>query len=67
MTSLTTLEFSSAIVADAERHWLYGHPYRAEPTTPVLMGGRARRAFRVPGAGGIRSAAALLRRRGLAL
>lgn len=31
MTSLTTLEFANAMAADAERRWLYGHPYRSEP------------------------------------
>ena len=29
MTSFTTLEFANALVADAERRWLYGHPYRS--------------------------------------
>ena len=30
MNSLATLEFANAGIADAERHWLYGHPYRTE-------------------------------------
>jgi hypothetical protein len=31
MTSFTTLEFANTLIADAERRWLYGHPYRSEP------------------------------------
>ena len=60
MTSFTTLEFANAIVADAERRWLYGHPYRSRA-------GRAR-VHRHPrsraGPPGAASAARLTRRRG---
>jgi hypothetical protein len=50
MTSFTTLEFANAIVADAERHWLYGHPYRTEPGERGFIGIRvARRAARRDG------------------
>ena len=30
MHSFATIEFANHAMADAERHWLYGHPYRAE-------------------------------------
>jgi hypothetical protein len=30
MTTLTTLQLADAMAADAERRWLYGHPYRDE-------------------------------------
>ena len=38
MTSFTTLEFANAIVADAERRWLYGHPYRSETRERGFIG-----------------------------
>ena len=38
MTSFTTLEFANALVADAERHWLYGHPYRNERNEHGFIG-----------------------------
>ena len=43
MTSFTTLEFANAIVADAERRWLYGHPYRTEPGEHGFIGVRVAR------------------------
>jgi hypothetical protein len=43
MTSFTTLELANAIVADAERHWLYGHPYRTEPRERAFIGIRVAR------------------------
>jgi hypothetical protein len=33
MNNLTSLELASARMADAERRWLYGHPYRSERRT----------------------------------
>ena len=43
MTSFTTLEFANALVADAERHWLYGHPYRNERNEHGFIGIRVAR------------------------
>jgi len=43
MTSFTTLEFANALVADAERHWLYGHPYRNERNEHAFIGIRVAR------------------------
>jgi hypothetical protein len=43
MTSFTTLEFANAIVADAERRWLYGHPYRCETRERGCIGIRVAR------------------------
>ena len=43
MTSFTTLEFANALVADAERHWLYGHPYRNERSEHAFIGIRVAR------------------------
>jgi hypothetical protein len=31
MQNLMNLPLSDSFVADAERRWLYGHPYRVEP------------------------------------
>jgi hypothetical protein len=47
MHSLTTLEFANTLIADAERHWLYGHPYRSEPQHRAYVG--IRRDVRRPG------------------
>ena len=43
MTSFTTIEFANALIADAERHWLYGHPYRTEPRERGFIGIRVAR------------------------
>ena len=59
MTSLTTLEFANALVADAERRWLYGHPYRSEPGERRVH----RHPGRAPDRAGAASAAARDRRR----
>ena len=47
MNSFTTLEFANSLIADAERHWLYGHPYRSEPRHRAYVG--TRRDVRRPG------------------
>jgi hypothetical protein len=47
MNSLTSLDLANAMVADAERHWLYGHPYRSEPRRHVYAG--VRHDARAPG------------------
>jgi hypothetical protein len=67
MNSLTTLEFASALAADGERRWLYGHPYRTEPRRSCF-GARAasRRRGRLAAAGRLRGAMALFGRDGLA-
>jgi hypothetical protein len=47
MNTFTTLEFANSLIADAERHWLYGHPYRSEPRHRAYIG--IRRDVRRPG------------------
>jgi hypothetical protein len=45
MNSMSTLELASTRIADAERRWLYGHPYRSVPsrrTVRALRGKRGR-------------------------
>jgi hypothetical protein len=70
MHSPATLELANHLVADAERRWLYGHPYRAEPGTSAFAGrpARAPRVRRSAAAttGVRRGARALFRRHGLA-
>ena len=68
MPSPATLELANHLIADAERRWLYGHPYRAEPGTSPFAGARRApdRARRTPAARGRRGALALFRRHGLA-
>jgi hypothetical protein len=68
MHSPATLELANHLVADAERRWLYGHPYRAEPGPSPFAGrpARAHRARRTAAARGRRGALALFRRHGLA-
>jgi hypothetical protein len=67
MNSLATMEFANAVIADAERHWLYGHPYRTErgarsyATVRSVTRPRRRLVF-----AGRRHAGALAARRGLA-
>jgi hypothetical protein len=41
MNSLTTIDFANSLIADAERHWLYGHPYRSEPRHRAYIGIRS--------------------------
>jgi hypothetical protein len=41
MNSFTTLDFANALIADAERRWLYGHPYRSEPGHRAYVGIRS--------------------------
>ena len=53
MQNLMTHDLASAFVADAERRWLYGHPYRLERPRRPLLGrrravARARRTARAP-------------------
>ena len=67
MTSFTTLEFANALVADAERHWLYGHPYRNEPNEHGFIGIRvARRIARRTERGRVSGTVTPAARRGLA-
>ena len=67
MTSFTTLEFANALVADAERHWLYGHPYRNASNEHGFIGIRvARRIARQTERGRVRSTVTPPARRGLA-
>jgi hypothetical protein len=70
MHSPATLELANHLVADAQRRWLYGHPYRAEPGPSAFAGrpARPRRARRSAAASmGVRGGArALFRRHGLA-
>ena len=67
MTSFTTLEFANALVADAERHWLYGHPYRSEAGERGFIGIRvARRTARRSERGRPSPAVTPAARRGLA-
>jgi hypothetical protein len=45
MNSISSFELASARIADAERRWLYGHPYRTVPsrrTVRALRGMRGR-------------------------
>jgi hypothetical protein len=41
MHSFATIEFAHSAMADVERHWLYGHPYRAEDRDLAHVGIRA--------------------------
>ena len=67
MTSFTTLEFANAIVADAERRWLYGHPYRSEAGERGFIGIRvARRTARRSVRGRLSAAVTPAAPRGLA-
>jgi hypothetical protein len=50
MQNLMTRDLASTFVADAERRWLYGHPYRAE--RPRRARAAARRAARSARGGG---------------
>ena len=45
MHSFASIEFANATAtaADAERHWLYGHPYRTEPRERGFIGIRVAR------------------------
>ena len=56
MHNPATLEFASALVADSERHWLYGHPYR--PSRGPRASRAARRAPTAPAAPRPRASAA---------
>jgi hypothetical protein len=56
MHSPSTLVLANHLIADAERHWLYGHPYREVPG-PSPYAGRPARTRRVR-----RTAAARVRR-----
>ena len=38
MNNLSTLEFARSRMADGERRWLYGHPYRSEPRSARPLG-----------------------------
>jgi hypothetical protein len=68
MNSLAILEFANHAIADGERHWLYGHPYRSEPEPRSSVGARtdARPRRRRVFFAGRRRPAALAPRRGLA-
>ncbi len=67
MTSFTTLEFANALAADAERRWLYGHPYRTEPGERGFIGIRvARRTARRSERGRLSATVTPAARRGLA-
>lgn len=67
MTSFTTLEFANATVADAERRWLYGHPYSSELRERGFIGIRvARRTARRSQRGRAAAAVTPAARRGLA-
>ena len=67
MNSFATMEFANAVIADAERHWLYGHPYRTERGAgsyrTMRSAVRPRRRFAFPGRR--RRAGALAAHRGL--
>jgi hypothetical protein len=41
MNGLTTLDFANTLMADAERRWLYGHPYRSAPRHSAYFGIRS--------------------------
>ena len=67
MTPFSTLEFASTLVADAERHWLYGHPYRAASSERSYIGVRRARRVRRPSiAARLRGAGAFAGRRSVA-
>jgi hypothetical protein len=67
MNSLATLEFANATIADAERHWLYGHPYRKEQRPRSYAGTRTAKRTRPRFAfAARRRSAALAARRDLA-
>jgi hypothetical protein len=53
MPSPSTLVLANHLIADAERHWLYGHPYREVPG-PSPYAARAARPRRVRGAAAAR-------------
>jgi hypothetical protein len=44
MQNLMNLHLANSFVADAERRWLYGHPYGAERPSRGRAGRRAARA-----------------------
>ena len=67
MHSFASIEFANATAADAERHWLYGHPYRTEQADRAYVGiRRAERPRRRIFARRDRTAGALAAHRGLA-
>ena len=53
MLNLTNLALADSFVADAERRWLYGHPYRVERGARGVppVGRRAAARARRPAAG----------------
>jgi hypothetical protein len=68
MHSPSTLVLANHLIADAERHWLYGHPYRQVSGPSPFAGrpARSRRARRAAGALLRRGARPLFGRPGLA-
>jgi hypothetical protein len=67
MTSFTTVQFANALVADAERRWLYGHPYRSDASERAFIGIRVARRVARRNERGRRSRAVMpAARRGLA-
>jgi len=67
MQSPSTLVLANHLIADAERHWLYGHPYREVPgPSPYARPARPRRVRRAAAARVRRGVRPLFGRHGLA-